>query len=1002
MARLVSVTETPHAAGASYPVLLGAHDAGDLLLVCVSNDQPGAGTTIVADVATAAAGWTLIGTQASSQATRQVWFKVVATSGAMANPVFTVQNTGTTGTCLVYKEHNGIGGVMRSDWGNSTNINSAASNTVAYSSAGGTTVITPAADSLMLYSWNCDNGAFMRTKLNDLICDSHRATTGIIVDAVSHVIGHVQLNSASCPNVTMYASIATEGGNGWVIEIKNAASGTLQKQIRADITETGGASNWYGAFGVQHAAVTWNKPSTFVAAGGGVQTVTINGTAITLSDTALGTVTPAIIQDSPWGSCSYIPNSDNANVLAGGWHTISSSNLDGKIFSFQWNNAVGSSSGRINTEGTIVGFASSDGNYAMYQVCTKAIGWLAVQVKTAIIDLNNATLIASAGSIDWTAVVRVGYFWHRASGSASTDSLGIQNACLLNSAAITGGSATDPANFQVAADDLSSWGHKLICEQQASSQVVGKFPIQIGDGTNYTYFDSSASSLEFERGFSATQKDWNVNANKVSVTILAKSGDTVIMAAGVAASETAQALNISASSSLSATYSFVGESIVGLTPTDNAGLSWTSATFKSGGTVTMKAGADLASCNISKTTSTNAALSVTDNNTVLASSTIDITGTSAAYHVALGAAVTAITMNGVTLTGTPGTDKIYSALASGTLTITVDGTGTSLSASDVTFVGGSSATASVVAPQPTLDATVLSGSRVVLYNDTTAAELDNTAPAGTLWSKVITSGASSGDTLTLHVFKEGYEEFSTSFIYAGIDNTLLVSQSVHASVASLRTELGITDYTTITEFALDITGTVEIDADDADGSTTKARLAIWYNGVLTTENGARYLRGAITILSTAAFRINTSILDLKIENVSVTYGLNFTDIERRLYRDDGAAIYAPASAPGSIQNDYSGVPDTVTTSDQSLNLATAEQAIDNKLSSISSGVWTYVVTGSTTAVQMMRGFAAMLLGKVSGAGTGAETFRDIADTKDVATFMVDSSGNRTAVTRDLT
>jgi hypothetical protein len=214
--------------------------------------------------------------------------------------------------------------------------------------------------------------------------------------------------------------------------------------------------------------------------------------------------------------------------------------------------------------------------------------------------------------------------------------------------------------------------------------------------------------------------------------------------------------------------------------------------------------------------------------------------------------------------------------------------------------------------------------------------------------------------------------------------------------------LSITDYTTITEFALDITGTVEIDADDADGSTTKARLAIWYNGVLTTENGARYLRGAITILSTAAFRINTSILDLKIENVSVTYGLNFTDIERRLYRDDGAAIYAPASAPGSIQNDYSGVPDTVTTSDQSLNLATAEQAIDNKLSSISSGVWAYVVTGSTTAVQMMRGFAAMLLGKVSGAGTGAETFRDIADTKDVATFTVDSSGNRTAVTRDLT
>jgi hypothetical protein len=386
------------------------------------------------------------------------------------------------------------------------------------------------------------------------------------------------------------------------------------------------------------------------------------------------------------------------------------------------------------------------------------------------------------------------------------------------------------------------------------------------------------------------------------------------------------------------------------------------------------------------------------NGSTLDRCTIDVTGTSAGYHLELDTAVTDITLTDQTFTGTPGTDKVHVLKTSGTVTITISGT-TALVAGDVTTAG---ATVVIVAPSPTLDATVLSGSRVVLYNDTTAAELDNTAPAGTLWSKVITSGASSGDTLTLHVFKEGYEEFSTSFIYAGIDNTLLVSQSVHASVASLRTELGITDYTTITEFALDITGTVEIDADDADGSTTKARLAIWYNGVLTTENGARYLRGAISVLSTAAIRINTSVLDLKIENISVTYGLNFTDTERRLYRDDGAAIYAAASAAGSIQNDYSGVPDTVTTSDQSLNLATAEQAIDNKLSSISSGVWTYVVTGSTTAVQMMRGFAAMLLGKVSGAGTGAETFRDIADTKDVATFTVDSSGNRTAVTRDLT
>lgn len=69
---------------------------------------------------------------------------------------------------------------------------------------------------------------------------------------------------------------------------------------------------------------------------------------------------------------------------------------------------------------------------------------------------------------------------------------------------------------------------------------------------------------------------------------------------------------------------------------------------------------------------------------------------------------------------------------------------------------------------------------------------------------------------------------------------------------------------------------------------------------------------------------------------------------------------------------------------------------------IAAAVWAYVVTGTTTAVQVMRGFAAVLLGKVSGAGTTTETFRDPADTKDVLVFTVDENGNRTAVTRDLT
>lgn len=65
-------------------------------------------------------------------------------------------------------------------------------------------------------------------------------------------------------------------------------------------------------------------------------------------------------------------------------------------------------------------------------------------------------------------------------------------------------------------------------------------------------------------------------------------------------------------------------------------------------------------------------------------------------------------------------------------------------------------------------------------------------------------------------------------------------------------------------------------------------------------------------------------------------------------------------------------------------------------------IWAEVMAGTTTAVQAMRGFLAVLLGKASGLATTTAVFRDVADTKDVITATVDADGNRTAVTRDLT
>lgn len=65
-----------------------------------------------------------------------------------------------------------------------------------------------------------------------------------------------------------------------------------------------------------------------------------------------------------------------------------------------------------------------------------------------------------------------------------------------------------------------------------------------------------------------------------------------------------------------------------------------------------------------------------------------------------------------------------------------------------------------------------------------------------------------------------------------------------------------------------------------------------------------------------------------------------------------------------------------------------------------SNPWTEIIESGFTAAEILKLIAAVTAGKVSGGGTGTEVFRDLGDTKDRITATVDSSGNRTAITRD--
>lgn len=75
-------------------------------------------------------------------------------------------------------------------------------------------------------------------------------------------------------------------------------------------------------------------------------------------------------------------------------------------------------------------------------------------------------------------------------------------------------------------------------------------------------------------------------------------------------------------------------------------------------------------------------------------------------------------------------------------------------------------------------------------------------------------------------------------------------------------------------------------------------------------------------------------------------------------------------------------------------------AMQIDITNLPSAVWNFIVETGHSALATMRLMASVLVGKVSGAGSGVETFRDLNDTKDRVISTVDKDGNRTNVNKD--
>ena len=190
------------------------------------------------------------------------------------------------------------------------------------------------------------------------------------------------------------------------------------------------------------------------------------------------------------------------------------------------------------------------------------------------------------------------------------------------------------------------------------------------------------------------------------------------------------------------------------------------------------------------------------------------------------------------------------------------------------------ANGTVYPDQPISITNISAGSRMRIYNVTTGVETVNTVVSGTSYTSSYQEGTgyNDGDTVRVYLTKLGKDEWVGDVIDTSNGFNVLAAQDDD----DVYTALGI-DGTTVTKFQADYANN---EVDLVIGSDwTMAELYAWWANNLTTEDGIRNFFGGITAIDQANFRINTSIVDLYLDNTT-NASYKQTD-NRRFFRDTG-------------------------------------------------------------------------------------------------------------------
>jgi hypothetical protein len=506
---------------------------GDLLLAFTTQDSS------TGLLSTPTSGWTALSPQVAIQSQKSRLYAKIAAS--TSEPDFTAESTfsaGWTTTMLVIKGNHAT-------WQDGSTLSESLASTGSAHTFGNIT--TSHANSLVLRMAGIDSDqGVMPSPMHSL-----NYVAALRNGTVSQFVGYqVQATAGTCAGPTV-ATMNTRISHGISIAIRDDGSVSIPPVVK----QFGTVLEYHGSF-----VVARNVTQTNLA----LIAATIDGISVwSNAPPVISTGSPVALANGYGrgaGVGGSISDAGANNTWIGGAQAIASTDMTGRFFSIEW--GISSTSAAMGVGGFIVVFADAVGGWAAFRLGRSQGGVDLNSMLNTVIDLASPPIDGS-GTINWAAVTRIGYAYHRGANTA-TRQMVVASLILYEKLIITDGSLADPITPAFISRVAGWWA---ICGSavQGRGQAISKLPVQIGDGTTKTVFDLLGRSFEypFNTGPSPRRRLWVGQDASLNYEIRASATDVVQLRGGVVSSEGRQLLTIASASSPSATYDCGGLSVEG-------------------------------------------------------------------------------------------------------------------------------------------------------------------------------------------------------------------------------------------------------------------------------------------------------------------------------------------------------------------------------------------------------------------------------------------------------